>query len=596
MAQALRAMILGSGFAGQGHATALRACGVEIAAMASRTEEVVHCIAAEMGIPVASTDWRATLAAVRPDIVAVGTPGGTHTEMVAAALAAGCHVLCDKPLATTAAEARALAEQAEAAGRKTAYAASYRYQPAALHARELVAAGAIGAVCEAECISHYNWPTLTSFGWPHRLATGGGRLNNNFTHKLAIVLQVLEGQGGTSGRAGERASGRQALFNSPARPLARSPARPTVLAAMGETRNDLKRVPVGPPIHDFREFNRRALTPEEAAAAEWREVDSDWSYTVLARIGPPGSDPAEAVSATFRHSALRAGRLEDYVAFYGTEGTIHIRGAYAQGALLRRGPGRTAEWEEIPIPAHITESLPAIADDTQRNWTQLCHEFVADIRGEGDAGYPTFRDGWLFQEVIDIVRSAGLGYSAWGTSDGVGRGWRGWVDVGFVVVVVVVVVGFGRFLRSVAVERTRPRLRRLRRRRRRTRHQPHPPSYLFSAPPRGGFRRGFGARRGTVLQEEANVPRGPSPRIHDAGSRSQSAGQANPGPLAGPRPLGSSVPPSFPYRAHHLWDAGVGDHSQSHDAFPPAALSVGGLGGPAWHRPFAWYSSGMVGR
>src|SRR5438045_9728734 len=104
MAKTLRAMILGSGYAGQGHAQALRECGVEIAAMASRTEEVVRRVAAEMGIPVASTDWRATLAEVRPEIVAVGTPGGTHVEMVGAALAAGCHVLCDKPLATTARE------------------------------------------------------------------------------------------------------------------------------------------------------------------------------------------------------------------------------------------------------------------------------------------------------------------------------------------------------------------------------------------------------------------------------------------------------------------------------------------------------------
>jgi predicted dehydrogenase len=422
MAKTLRAMILGSGYAGQGHAMALRECGVEIAAMASRTEEVVRRVAAEMGIPVASTDWRATLAEVRPEIVAVGTPGGTHVEMVGAALAAGCHVLCDKPLATTAAEARSLAEQAEAAGVKTAYAASYRYQPAALLARELVAAGAIGTVCEAECISHYNWPLLASFGWPHRLDTGGGRMNNNFTHKLAIVLQALSGQALGVGRwaLGVGDDDRPPTTDDRSRPNTQGPRpkdprptphapRPTVLSAMGEARNDLKRVPVGPPVHDFREFNRKALTPEEAAAAEWREVDSDWSYTVLARIGPPGTDPAEGVSATFRHSALRAGRLEDYVAFYGTEGTLHIRGAYAQGPLFRRGPGRTAEWEEIPIPAHMTEALPAISNDTQRNWTQLCREFVADIRGEGDAGYHTFHDGWLFQEVIDIVRS--------------GRGW-----------------------------------------------------------------------------------------------------------------------------------------------------------------------------
>ena len=369
MTEKLRAVVLGAGFAGQGHAVALRDCGVEIVAITGRTRTVVAKVAEEMGIPVASTDWRATLVEMRPDIVAVGTPGGTHFEMVREALKAKCHVFVDKPLATTAAEAKQLYLQAAAAGVKTAYAASYRYQPAVLLARELVASGAIGELYETECVSHYHWPKLTSFSWAHRLDAGGGRLNNNFVHKLAIVLNVTGG---------------------------------TVLATMGEVRNDLRRVPVGRPVHDFRDFTRLALTPEEAARGEWRDADSDWAYTVLARLGAPTSDLRKGVSAVFRHSALRVGRLEDYVAFYGERGTIHIEGAYAQGRVFL-GRSKT-DWEEIPVPPRISASLPAIADDTQRNWTQLAREFVADIRGEGDAGYLKFRDGWLFQEVIDIVR------------------------------------------------------------------------------------------------------------------------------------------------------------------------------------------------
>jgi predicted dehydrogenase len=245
-----------------------------------------------------------------------------------------------------------------------------------------VRSGAIGRVLETERVSHYGWTPLAPFGWPHRLDQGGGRLNNHFTHTLAIVLNVIGG---------------------------------TVLAAAGETRNDLRRAPVGPPFHDFRQFLGSALSPEEAAKAEWREVDSDWSYTVLARIGPPGSDPREGVSASFRHSALRVSRVEDSIAFYGEDGTLHIPGAYAQapeGIWLRRG--REAAWEQIPIPDRIRATLPAINDDTQRNWTHLAREFVADIRGEGNAGYLTFRDGWLFQEVIDIVRAA----AGWALVDG----------------------------------------------------------------------------------------------------------------------------------------------------------------------------------
>ncbi len=100
------------GYAGQGHALALRQSGVEIAGMASRTAEVGAKIAATLQIPRYSADWRGLLEELKPDIVAVGTPGGTHREMIEAALDSRCHILADKPLATTAADARFLSDLA----------------------------------------------------------------------------------------------------------------------------------------------------------------------------------------------------------------------------------------------------------------------------------------------------------------------------------------------------------------------------------------------------------------------------------------------------------------------------------------------------
>jgi hypothetical protein len=63
---------------------------------------------------------------------------------------------------------------------------------------------------------------------------------------------------------------------------------------------------------------------EQAASGEWGEDDSDWSYTVLVRIGAASSKPQDAVSVTFRHSCLRRGMMRDYVAFYGSGATIHV--------------------------------------------------------------------------------------------------------------------------------------------------------------------------------------------------------------------------------------------------------------------------------
>ena len=370
MADPLRAIVLGAGYAGQGHAIALRLAGVEIAGMASRTAEVGAKIAAALQIPRYSPDWRGMLAGLKPEIVAVGTPGGTHVEMISAALAAGCHVLADKPLATTAADSRKLYELAKSKGVKTAYAASYWYQPQALFARELVRSGALGRVFEVEGVSHFHWPPLMPFGWPHRLEMGGGRLNNNFPHKLAIAQNVLGGE---------------------------------VLAAMGESRNDLKRVPIGGDVHDFRDFAKQAMTPEQAAKLKWAEVNSDWAYTALLRIGDPAQSLDDAVSVTFRHSALRLGRYGDYMALYGEKGTLHVNGSYMQGPMYLRTDGRT--WEELAIPLSILDRLPEESDHTQRNWNQLAREFVADILGQTPPRYLTFRDGWIYQEVIDTIRS-----------------------------------------------------------------------------------------------------------------------------------------------------------------------------------------------
>jgi predicted dehydrogenase len=373
MSNQLRALILGSGYAGEGHTLALRRAGVEVAAMAGRTLAACQATAARLQIPLAGNDYQQMLHDLRPDIVAVGTPGGAHLAQCLAAIEAGCHVLCDKPLATTAPAARQIYAAAQARGVKTAYAASYRYQPQALYARELVQSGALGQVYEVESVSHYNWPKLMPLGWPHRLDQGGGRLNNNFTHKLAIVQYVVGGE---------------------------------ILAAMGETRNDLQRTPIGEKVHDFREYSKRALTPDQAAVAEWAKVDSDWGYTVLVRIGDRAA-PDQAVSATFRHSALRFARHPDYIAIYGEAGVLHVEGAYMQGILyLAHQP---EQWQELPIPDHIRHRLPPEEDHSQRNWDQLAREFVADIRGKGYQGYQTFRDGWIYQEVIDIARS--------------GRGW-----------------------------------------------------------------------------------------------------------------------------------------------------------------------------
>ena len=364
----IRALVLGSGFAGQGHAEALRYCGVEVLGMVSRTQETVEEIANQLNIPYASTNWEQALADLKPNLVAIGTPGGAHVEQILQALEYKAHVFCDKPLAESADKAKHLYEQVTIAGVKTAYAASYRYQPNALYAYELIRDGKIGQPLEIECVSHFNLESTIPFGWSHRAELGGGRLNNNFTHKLSIVEYVLGG---------------------------------AVNQILGSLRNDMHKAPLVSGVHDFR--NRQDFIPsdEELNQLDWEATNVEWSYSILAECGSQFA--SQPVSVMFKHSALHPRFGEDHIVIYGETGSIVMTGCYGQGRFLIYD--QTEGWQEQTLPETLLASVPQIEDDTQRNWTSLMIEFTNDIRQLPYTKYQTFEDGARYQAIIDQLRT-----------------------------------------------------------------------------------------------------------------------------------------------------------------------------------------------
>lgn len=368
MNKKLKVLICGTGFAGQGHTKAFRDASAEVVGMVGRTESVVHDVAGKLNIPYAGTDWEQALRDCQPDIVSIGTPGGAHVEPIQEAIGHGCHVFCDKPLTESGDSAKRLYELAVARGVKTAFAASFCYMPEILHARKLVAEGAIGDPLEVECISHFNLERYIPFGWSHRSEAGGGRLNNNFTHMLSIATSVI----------GDK-----------------------ILAINGEVRNDMGKAPIVEGVHNFK--TRRDFIPEniEDPALKWGETDVEWSYTVLAQLESrkPCANP---VSVLFKHGGMHPRFNEDHIVFYGSEGAIYIKGHYGSGPLYLYGDN--GEWQETPLPKEIASSVPDIEDDTQRNWTYLVREFVKDIQGIPVVPYPTFREGSQYQQIIDLIR------------------------------------------------------------------------------------------------------------------------------------------------------------------------------------------------
>ena len=367
MDRALRVLIAGTGFAGQGHAEAFRGAGAEIVGIVGRTPEVVRDVAQNMGIPYAGTDWQEALTVCKPDIVSIATPGGAHYEPIKQAIAHGCHVFCDKPMTSSGETAAELHALAQAKGVKTAYAASFRYTGSVLHAKQLVAEGAIGEPTEVECISHFNLEREIPFGWSHRKADGGGRLNNNFTHTLSIACSVV----------GEK-----------------------ILSIIGEVRDDLGRAPIVEGVHNF--ATRRNYIPKDLddPALKWGESDVEWSYTVLARLDSPFAD--KPVSVLFKHGGLVPRFHEDHIVFYGTKGAIYIKGHYGSGQLYLAD--KTGTWQEMPLPQDIADTVPQVKGETEQCWHYLAREFVRDISGEPVAPYPTFREGSQYQQIIDLIR------------------------------------------------------------------------------------------------------------------------------------------------------------------------------------------------
>lgn len=366
MSRKLKVLISGTGFAGQGHAEAFRGAGAEVVGIVGRTPHVVKDVAEKMGIPYAGTNWAEALETCKPDIVSIATPGGAHFEPIRQAIAAGCHVFCDKPMTESAETAVALYEQAQAKGVKTAYAASFRYAPSVLHAKRLVAEGAIGAPTEIECISHFNLEREIPFGWSHRKEDGGGRLNNNFTHTLSIACSVV----------GEK-----------------------VLNVIGEVRDDLGRAPIVEGVHNF--ATRRNFIPKDLddPSLKWGESNVEWSYTVLAQLESPFAE--KPVSVLFKHGGLVPRFHEDHIVFYGTKGAIYIKGHYGSGALYLY---KDKDWHEQPLPQEIADDVPDVKGETEQCWHYLAREFFNDISGEDVPPYPTFKEGSQYQQIIEIIR------------------------------------------------------------------------------------------------------------------------------------------------------------------------------------------------
>ena len=163
----IRTAMFGSGFMGKVHVEAIRRLGnVEVAAVASIDDATAKSFAQAMNIPNSTGDYHEVLADPTIDAVHIGTPNNLHYPMAEAALKAGKHVLCEKPMTITSAEAKKLLKLAQSKNLASAVNHNLRYYPCVQQIRQMIAAGELGEILIVNGTYYQDWLLYdTDFNW-----------------------------------------------------------------------------------------------------------------------------------------------------------------------------------------------------------------------------------------------------------------------------------------------------------------------------------------------------------------------------------------------------------------------------------------------
>jgi predicted dehydrogenase len=200
--------LIGYSFMGRAHTAAwrnvtpafdLQDSRPALRAICGRDGPLVEAAARRLGWASWETDWRAVVARDDIDVVDVCTPGALHAEIAVAALEAGKHVLCEKPMANSVAEAVAMADAAERAaafGVTAMVGFNYRRVPAAALAAQLVGAGRLGVIRHVRASYLQDWLVDPNSPMSWRLqkeVAGSGALGDLGSH-IVDLAQHLTGQ------------------------------------------------------------------------------------------------------------------------------------------------------------------------------------------------------------------------------------------------------------------------------------------------------------------------------------------------------------------------------------------------------------------
>lgn len=196
----LRIGLIGTGFMGKAHVFGFASApkvfdlpfDIELHTVADVTDEAAARAAVDFGFAHSTSDWRSLIANADIDVIDITAPNALHKEMALAAIAAGKHVYCEKPLAPLASDAREMAQAATARGVKTQVGFNYLCNPMLRLAKQMIADGELGEIRGYRGLhaEDYMVDASGAFTFRHDPA-GGGALADIGSHALATAEFLL---------------------------------------------------------------------------------------------------------------------------------------------------------------------------------------------------------------------------------------------------------------------------------------------------------------------------------------------------------------------------------------------------------------------
>lgn len=343
--------IVGAGFARTTQIPGFRNCkGARVVAIASGHRERAASVAKEFGIEHVANDWRELVDRDDVDLVSVVTPPSTHMEITLAALERGKAVLCEKPMAMDAAEARRMTDRARDARVIALIDHELRFLNSRRKMRAMLHSGAIGTVrhCNYVFRSDYRG-VLGNWDWWSDVTMGGGTLGAIGSHAVdsfrwLLETEITEVSCVLSTHVGER--------------------------------------------------------PDKTGGT-MRPVTSDDTVRMLLRFAESPLTIGATGAASL--SVVESGKLQNQLEVYGSSGALMVE----ETGALWHSPAGAGDWRPVEVDQDTV--APGMREGSwSRGFTKFSNAIIDALR-EGKttvAGAATFADGYRVQQVLDAARDS----------------------------------------------------------------------------------------------------------------------------------------------------------------------------------------------